>query len=227
MKAGFELDITGHETGGRLLKISARGKPDSLDSVVASIEAANFDIAPFLAFAPPGPTVGMRGLVSGVLKLRGLDPQTGDVRGRLVISEVRVPLAAELGTLRSGLLEIDIVKKEVHAKLDGKIGRGTVKGKALLRLTGSMPTAAELTLALRKVSPIGEIQPVIDATSPAGSRARARSGPASSRSRMATSTCRPRAATSCSARARRATSCSSIRSRSSSRQSASRRPRRG
>ncbi len=163
VKSGFELEVTGHETGGRLLKISARGKPDALDEVVASIEAANFDIQPFLAFAPEGPAVGMRGLISGVLKLRGVDPQTGDVRGRLVISDVRVPLAAELGTLRSGQLEIDIVKKEVRATLDGKIGRGTVKGKAVMRLTGSMPTAAELTIALRKVSPIGELQPQIDA----------------------------------------------------------------
>lgn len=163
VQTGFELELTGHEQGGRLLKISARGKPDALDGVVASIEAANFDIAPFLAFAPPGPAVGMRGLVSGVLKLKGLDPDTGDVRGRLVISEARVPLAAELGNLRSATLEIDIVKKEIHATLDGKIGRGTIKGKAVARLTGSMPTAAELTLALRQVSPIGEIQPVIDA----------------------------------------------------------------
>jgi autotransporter translocation and assembly factor TamB len=163
VKTGFELELTGHETGGRLLKISARGKPESLDSVVASIEAASFDITPFLAFVPEGPTVGMRGLISGVLKLRGLDPQTGDVRGRLVISDLRVPLTAELGTLRSGQLEISVVKKEVHATLDGKIGRGTIKGKSVMRLTGSMPTAAELTLALRKVSPIGAIQPQIDA----------------------------------------------------------------
>jgi hypothetical protein len=164
MATGFELDLVGHETGGRLLKIAARGKPDALDSVVASIEASNFDITPFLAFAPPDhPATGMRGLVSGVLKLRGLDPQTGDVRGRLVVNEARIPLSPELGTFRSGTFEINVIKKEIVATIDGKIGRGTVKGKAIARLTGSMPTAAELTLALRQVSPIGEIQPVIDA----------------------------------------------------------------
>jgi autotransporter translocation and assembly factor TamB len=161
---GFELELTGHETGGRLLKISARGKPDSLDSVVASIEAASFDISPFVAFAPPGSiAAGMRGLVGGVLKLRGLDPQTGDVRGRLVVTDARIPLAAELGTLRSGRFELDIVKKNLVATIDGKLGRGTVKGKATVRLTGSMPTAAEVTLAVRQVSPIGDIQPIIDA----------------------------------------------------------------
>ncbi len=164
VKTGFELELTGHETGGRLLKISARGKPESLDTVVASIEAANFDITPFLAFAPPGhPAVGMRGLVSGVLKLRGLDPNTGDVRGRLVITEARLPIAPEIGNFRSGTLAINIVNKEIHATLDGKIGRGTVEGKAVARLTGSMPTAVELTLGLHKVSLIGEIQPQIDA----------------------------------------------------------------
>ncbi|HEY5925342.1 MAG TPA: translocation/assembly module TamB domain-containing protein [Kofleriaceae bacterium] len=164
MTQGFEFELTGHEAGGRLLKISARGKPDSPETIIATIEASNFDIAPFLAFAPPNhPAVGMRGLVSGVLKLRGLDPNTGDVRGRLVVSNARIPLAPELGTLRSGQFEIDVVKKTIVTTIDGKIGRGTIKGKAVMRLTGSMPTTAELTLALRKVSPIGEIQPVIDA----------------------------------------------------------------
>jgi hypothetical protein len=164
VKTGFELELTGHETGGRLLKISARGQPDSPETVIATIEASNFDIAPFVAFAPPtSMLIGTRGLVSGVLKLKGLDPNTGDVRGRLVINNARIPLSPELGNLRSGTFEIDVVKKTVVTTIDGKLGRGTVKGKATLRLTGSMPTSAELTLALRKVSMIGEIQPVIDA----------------------------------------------------------------
>ena len=105
----------------------------------------------------------MRGLVSGVLKLKGLDPNTGDVKGRLVISEARVPLSPELGNLRAATFEIDVLKKEIVATINGKIGRGTIKGKAIARLTGSMPTAAELTLAVRKVNLIGELQPVIDA----------------------------------------------------------------
>jgi hypothetical protein len=164
VKTGFELEITGHETGGRLLKISARGQPESPESVVATIEASNFDIAPFVAFAPPtSMLIGTRGLVSGVLKLKGLDPNTGDVRGRLVVNNARIPLSPELGNLRAGTFEIDVVKKTVVTSIDAKLGRGTVKGKATLRLTGSMPTTAELTLALRKVSMIGEIQPVIDA----------------------------------------------------------------
>lgn len=163
-KTGFELELTGHESGGRLLKISGRGKPDSLDTIVASIEAANFDITPFLAFAPPDhPAVGMRGLVSGVLKLRGLDPDTGDIRGRLVITEARAPIAAELATFRAGTFEINVQGKEIVTTVEGKIGRGTVKGKAVARLTGSMPSAVELTLALSQVSMISEIQPVIDA----------------------------------------------------------------
>ncbi|HEY5949873.1 MAG TPA: hypothetical protein VIV40_30470, partial [Kofleriaceae bacterium] len=164
MKQGFELELTGHETGGRLLKVSARGKPAEPETIVATVEAGNFDIQPFLAFAPPGSiAVGTRGLVSGVLKLKGLDLNTGTLKGRLVVTNARIPLAAELGTFRSGTFEIDVLKDQVVTKIDGKIGRGTVKGKATLRLTGSMPTAAELTLALRKVSPIGEIQPVVDA----------------------------------------------------------------
>jgi hypothetical protein len=164
VKTGFELELTGFETGGRLLKISARGQPSQPEGIVATIEAGNFDIAPFLAFAPPGSqATGIRGLVSGVLKLKGVDPSSGDIKGRLVISEARVPLAAELGTLRSATVEIDVIKKEVHATIAGKLGRGKVDGKVVMRMTGSMPTSAEVTLALRKISPIGEIQPVIDA----------------------------------------------------------------
>src|SRR5262249_2717930 len=148
-----ELELTGHETGGRLLKISARGQPDKLQDVVATIEASNFDIARFVAFAPPtSMATGTRGLVSGVLKLKGLDPNTGDVRGRLVISGARIPLAPELGNLRNGTFELDIVKKEIRVAIDAKLGRGTVKGNALARLAGSVPTSAELTLALRQVS---------------------------------------------------------------------------
>jgi hypothetical protein len=163
-RAGFELELTGHEAGGRLLKISARGQPGSPESVVASIEAGNFDISPFVAFAPPGhPAIGMRGLVTGVLKLKGLDPNTGDIKGRLVISEARVPLSPELGNLRQATLEIDVLKKEIVTTLDGKINRGTIKGKAIARLTGSMPTAVELSLAIRKVALLGEIQPQLDA----------------------------------------------------------------
>jgi autotransporter translocation and assembly factor TamB len=161
---GFEFELTGFETGGRSMKISARGMPAQPETIVATIEAASFDIQPFLAFAPPGSVaLGTRGLVSGVLKLKGLDPNTGDVKGRLVVTNARFPIAPELGAFRSGTFEIDVLKKEIITKIDGKIGRGTVKGKATLRLTGSMPTAAELSLALRGISPIGEIQPVIDA----------------------------------------------------------------
>jgi hypothetical protein len=164
VKQGFELELTGHETGGRLLKISARGKPAEPETIVATIEASNFDIQPFLAFAPPGSlALGTRGQVSGVLKLKGLDPNRGDVKGRLLVTNARIPLAPELGTFRSGTFEIDVLKQEIVTRIEGKIGRGTVKGKAIVRLTGSMPTAAELTLALRKVSLIGEVQPVIDA----------------------------------------------------------------
>ncbi|HEX5060122.1 MAG TPA: translocation/assembly module TamB domain-containing protein, partial [Kofleriaceae bacterium] len=164
VERGFELEVTGHEPGGRLLKISARGKPSEPEGIVASIEAGNFDIAPFVAFAPPtSMAIGTRGQISGVLKLKGIDPNTGDVKGRLVISNARVPLAPELGNLRSGTVEISVLKKEVVALIDGKLGRGTVKGKATVRLTGSMPTAAELSLTLRKISLIGEVQPQIDA----------------------------------------------------------------
>src|SRR6185503_8994697 len=127
--------------------------PEAPQTIVATIEAGNFDIAPFVAFAPPtSMLIGTRGLVSGVLKLKGLDPNTGEVKGRLVVSNARIPLSPELGNLRNGTFEIDVLKQKVVTTVDAKLGKGTVKGKATLLLTGSMPTTAMLDIALRKVS---------------------------------------------------------------------------
>ena len=69
----------------------------SLDTVVASIEAANFDIAPIVAFAP-GALGAARGTLDAALTIKGLDPQRGDVRGKLHLKEGRMPLSPELGT---------------------------------------------------------------------------------------------------------------------------------
>lgn len=156
-----EVDLTGTESGGKILKISGRGEPGSRSSVYASIEAAGFDITPVVAFAP-GAFGAARGTLDAALSIRGLDPQTGDVRGMLRISEGRLPLAPTIGTLRKADINITIAKQDVKATLSGRIGAGSITGKLTSKLRGGVPSVADFTLELRKLSPIGALQPVID-----------------------------------------------------------------
>ena len=157
-----ELELTGFEGPGRVIKISGRGRPDSLATTVATIEAANFDLAPLAAFAP-GQLAGARGILGGVVKITGFDPAKGEARGVLHITEGRVPLTDQLGTLRSATIDLTIKKQEIVAVVDGKLGAGTVKGKTTVRLLDGTPTAAELELHVRKISTIGTTQPRISA----------------------------------------------------------------
>lgn len=156
-----ELDLIGTEAGGHLLKIAARGTPGELSSVFASIEAASFDIAPVVAFAP-GAFGAARGTLDAALTIKGLDPQTGDVRGMLHISEGRLPLAPTIGTLRKADVNLTIVKQDVKATMSGRIGAGSVTGNLTSKLRGGLPSVADFSLELRKLSPIGALQPVID-----------------------------------------------------------------
>jgi hypothetical protein len=156
-----ELEVTGIETGGKLLKISGRGDIDKPQSVAATIEAASFDIAPLVAFAP-GALGAARGTLDGVIKINGIDPQTGDVRGKLHLTEGRLPLAPTLGTLRKADVEITIAKQDVKMVISAKLGAGSITGTAGVKLAGGMPQESDFDLAFRKISPIGAVQPVID-----------------------------------------------------------------
>jgi hypothetical protein len=158
-----ELDVTGRETGGRLLVINAHGTKD-VRAFGASIQAANFDLAPLAAFAP-GQLKGGRGTLNAALTIRGLDPQTGDVRGMLQIKDGRLPLSPELGTLRRATLDVKIIKQTITADFDGRLGAGggSIKGTLGAELVGGMPMRAALDAQVRKVQPIGALQPQLDA----------------------------------------------------------------
>ena len=158
-----EVDLTGVETGGKLLKITARGTVGHPESVAGSITAAGFDIAPLVAFAP-GALGAARGTLDAGISLRGMDPQTGDVRGILHITDFRLPLTPTLGTLRKADIEVTIVKDNVTTTLDAKLGAGSIKGKVTTKLVGGIPTVAQLDfLAASQDLADRAIQPVIDA----------------------------------------------------------------
>ncbi len=152
------VEVTGREENGATLKITARGRPDVLSSINATIDIVKFDLAPIMVFLP-GPLVGASGMLDAKLAVKGLHRE-GKIRGRLAIDKARVPLSPTIGTLRDGKLVITISDDGMAANLDGKLGGGTVKLTA--KSAGDLRTI-ELTGAVRKIAPIGEIQPVISA----------------------------------------------------------------
>jgi len=157
-----EVDINGTEGGGGILHLAARGRPDQLATLAASFEAARFDIAPFAAFMP-GALAGARGVVDASLVLKGFDPDTGDLRGMLQIHGGRLPLSSLLGTMRAAEVELSIAGHKVNAKLDAKLGKGTIKGTGTVVLVGSTPSKAEADVTLAQISLIRAFQPTIDA----------------------------------------------------------------
>jgi hypothetical protein len=155
-------EVIGHEGKDGVLHLTINGPPKDKAKLIASLESVNFDIAPFSVFMP-GPLAGARGTLDGSLKLAGLDPVTGDLKGILKIHKGRLPLQDMIGTLRNGEVDIQIANHKVNASLTGQLGRGSVKGRAEVELSGSTPKTAKAKLEIRQVSLIRAHQPQIDA----------------------------------------------------------------
>jgi autotransporter translocation and assembly factor TamB len=151
----------GHETSGGSLHLSATAHPEDWGTLVASIEATKFDLAPLAAFAP-GPLAGAAGILDAHLALRG-DPSTGDAHGDLHLDQARIPLTPKIGTMRNVDADLAIADHRVTVTWSGLLGDGDVKGKGTVVLDGTLPRSAEATLALHHISPIGGYEPVIDA----------------------------------------------------------------
>ncbi|HET9992407.1 MAG TPA: hypothetical protein VFQ65_27935, partial [Kofleriaceae bacterium] len=158
------LRINGSETNGSLIDLKVDGKPRDRKTLVVSLTAVNFDIAPVTAFGT-GAISAAKGTLNAGLVLHGLDPDTGDVSGRLQISGGRFPLSPMLGTLRAIEAEIDIANHEVKlTKLDAKLGKGEIHGTGHLDLVGSQPTKMHADIAVSDVSLVRAFQPTIGAT---------------------------------------------------------------
>jgi hypothetical protein len=156
------LDVLAHEADNGLLHVSASGSPKALAAVQGGIEAKAFDLAPLAAFAP-GAIGASKGVLEANLTLVGIDPDTGDLRGKFHLHEARVPLAAMIGTLRNGDIDAVIADHEIDAKVNGKLGKGDVKGAVAVKLNGSTPASADAEFDLKTISLIRAHQPVIDA----------------------------------------------------------------
>ncbi|MEO8842536.1 MAG: translocation/assembly module TamB domain-containing protein, partial [Kofleriaceae bacterium] len=157
------IDITGIESKAAMINISARVKPTAWREMTASVQATNFDIAPVTAFAP-GALSAAKGTITAALKLKGVDPDTGVVEGKLAIHGGRYPLSPLLGTLRSVEAELTIANQRVTInKVDGKLGRGTVHADGYVELAGSEPKKVHVDGKLTDISLVRAFQPTIGA----------------------------------------------------------------
>jgi len=157
------VDITGIESKTATININARVKPTAWREMTASVQATNFDIAPVTAFAP-GALSAARGTITAALKLKGVDPDTGVVEGKLVVHGGRYPLSPLLGTLRSIEAELTIANQRVTIKaIDGKLGKGIVHADGYVTLSGSEPKKLHVDGKLTDISLVRAFQPTIGA----------------------------------------------------------------
>jgi hypothetical protein len=159
---GGNVDLLAHESDKAMLHVQVRGSPQDLPGIEGEVDATAFDLAPLAAFAP-GPVGASRGVLEANLALKGVDPATGDVHGKVHIHDARIPLHALIGTMRNGDFDFMIQDHFVDGKIAGKIGSGTVGGAVSVQLAGSTPVKADAELDIKKISLIRAHQPVIDA----------------------------------------------------------------
>lgn len=153
--------IRGTQKGG-YLDVAATVNPDTLEAGRVTIEAKAFDLQPLLVFAP-GPAGATKGRLDADLTVDGLDPVKARVAGSLYIANARIPIAPQVGTLRRATIDVKVGKASMTVNVDGRLGPGTVKMTSTIALDGARPTSGDATITLRKVSPIGTVEPVIDA----------------------------------------------------------------
>lgn len=154
----LSMVVEGTQRDGRLM-IAANADLDALDAASMTITAKQFDLFPVLVFAP-GPAGGAAGTLDADLKIKGFELGTMDVTGTMAVRNGRIPLAPNVGTLRRASIDLAIKNRVAQLSLDGRLGGGTVKAKGSTSIDGG---SGEIALELRKVSPIGAVEPDIDA----------------------------------------------------------------
>jgi translocation and assembly module TamB len=143
------------------LSLIAEGNPKQLDAASVQLTAKSFDLMPLLVFAP-GPAGGASGRLDAKLAMTGLDLRTSKIAGELHLTNGRVPIAPQVGTLRRAKIDV-VVGPTTTVDIDARLGGGTVKGKASFVMQGAMPSRGSANLTLREVSPIGVVEPDVDA----------------------------------------------------------------
>lgn len=156
-----KVNVDAVQPGGSL-KLVAQANPNALKEGTATIHAKAFDLTPILAFMP-GPAGGAAGRLDANLAVTGLDPAMARIAGELHMTGARIPIAPQVGTLRRAKIDIVITEQGLKIDVDGRLGGGTVKLASTFKLDGAMPVSGDATVTVRKVSPIGNVEPVISA----------------------------------------------------------------
>jgi hypothetical protein len=156
------VTVDGTESGGGVLQASAQVRPDRLRDGTATVKATRFDLVPLLVFAP-GPAGGATGVLDADLRLTGLDLRTAQLAGELHLREARIPTSPTVGTLRAAKIDALVADHEIRIAADGKLGAGSASLTGTIALDGAAPNGGKARLTLRKVSPIGSVEPQITA----------------------------------------------------------------
>ena len=159
-EGGGKLAIDGTEAGGGALTVRAEGR--DLATATGTIKATHFNLTPLLAFAP-GPAGGSRATIDADVSLKGFDMRTAQLLGDVHLKDARIPISPAVGTLREANIDITVHAHDIAIATTGKLGAGTVVLKGSIATDGASLTGGNATITLRKVSPIGAVQPVIDA----------------------------------------------------------------
>ncbi len=157
-----KLNLDGDESDGGKLQIAGQAKPRQLADGTLTIKATKFDLVPLLAFLP-GPAGGAAGTLDANLTMKGLDIRTTQLSGEVHLVDGRIPIAPAVGTLRRAKIDAIIADRQIRFALDGRMGQGTVVASGAIALDGAAPNGGNAKITLRKVSPIGSVEPEITA----------------------------------------------------------------
>ncbi|MEO7732478.1 MAG: translocation/assembly module TamB domain-containing protein, partial [Kofleriaceae bacterium] len=157
-----KLNLDGTESNGGKLVIAGEARPDALADASLTIKATKFDLVPLLVFLP-GPAGGAAGTLDANLTMKGLDLRTMQLAGEVHLLDARIPIAPQVGTLRRAKIDAIIADHQIRLALDGKMGKGTIVMTGAIALDGAAPNGGNAKITLRKISPIGSVEPEITA----------------------------------------------------------------
>ena len=157
-----KLNVDGSESGGGKLTVTGEARPEALDEATLAIKAVKFDLVPLLVFLP-GPAGAGAGTLDANLTMKGLDLRTTQLGGEVHLLDARIPIAPQVGTLRRAKIDAIIADHQIRLAVDGKLGKGTIVMTGAIALDGAAPNGGNAKITLRKISPIGSVEPEISA----------------------------------------------------------------
>ncbi|MBA2539321.1 MAG: translocation/assembly module TamB domain-containing protein [Deltaproteobacteria bacterium] len=152
------------------LRAFVTARPDNIGDGVGTFSAVDFDLAPIAAMLP-GELASAQGILHATITMTGFDLDTTKIRGDLHITKGHIPIHPIVGTLRDAKLNVLMsdkgIKLDARGLLNSCRNLNTPRCTENVRLDAFSPPDASTidgTLVATQVSPIGEIEPLIDGT---------------------------------------------------------------